>query len=215
MRFPYQIDKLKGIIRKAVKLSSQRDAYVRLTLWKSDKGTETLVIARRYQSHSLEKYMQGFRACIYSFRQNEDSLFSKIKTTSHLFYRIAYLEAKNKGFDEAIILNNRGYILEGSRSNIFLVKDNQIFTPALECGCLDGITRKVTFDLAKKYNLKIEEGKFTLLDLYRADEAFLTNSLIGIMPLVSIEKQLIGRGLSGKITKLFMQKYSLLLKNGT
>lgn len=215
IQFPYSIDKLKGLIIKAVKLSGKRDTYVRLTLWKSRKGTETLIIAQKYQPHTLKNYMQGFRACIYSFRQNEDSFFSKIKTTSYLFYRVAYLEAKNRGFDEAIILNNRGLITEGSRSNIFFIKDNQIFTPALECGCLDGITRKVIFDLTKKYNLKIEQGKFSLLDLHRADEAFLTNSLIGVMSLVSIEKQLIGKGLTGRITKFFMQKYSLLLKNGT
>jgi branched-subunit amino acid aminotransferase/4-amino-4-deoxychorismate lyase len=123
-------------------------------------------------------------------------------------------EAKNKSFDEAIILNNRGFIAEGSRSNIFLVKDNRIFTPALECGCLDGITRRVIFDLAQKHNLKIQGGNFTPQDLRESDEAFLSNSLIGVMPAVSVDKYPIGKGRVGRITKFFMSKYHLLLKNG-
>ena len=209
---PYPLSTLKKIIKDIVNINLLKDAYVRLTAWKSETSADILVVARKYHTYSLKKYKQGFSVCVSGFRQNEHSFLARIKSTSYLLYQLAYLEAKEKGFDEAIILNSRGYIAEASRSNIFLVKDSQLFTPSLTCGCLDGITRRVIFDLAKKYHLKIFEGNFTLSDLYDSDEAFLTNSLMGVMPLRSIEKQ--NRGV-GRITKFFMKKYNALLKNGT
>jgi len=129
-------------------------------------------------------------------------------------YQLSLGQAQDKGFDEALILNSRGFIAEAARSNIFLVKGDALFTPTLSCGCLAGITRKVVFDLAKRNNIKIYEGRFILKDLYEADEAFLTNSLMGVMPLVAVEKHLIKKGLRGKITGYFIKKYNSLLKNG-
>ncbi len=214
LKFPNPVSKLKNIIKKAVEINAVRDAHIRLTLWKSKSGTDILVTVRKYNPCSLEKYKRGFAAKIATFKQNENSLLPQIKTTNRLFYELCLQEAKNQGFKEAIIINNSGYITEASRSNIFLVKNNEIFTPYLECGCLDGITRKVIFNLAKKYKIKAHEGNFTLQDLYYADEAFLTNSLMGVMPLTSVEKNNIGKGKIGKITQFLIKKYNLLLKNG-
>lgn len=212
IRFPYGLNKFKKIIAEAVKICQEKDAYLRLSLWKSEKTTDILISVKKYQPYPAGKYKKGFSAYISSFRQNENSFLAKIKTANYLFYQLAYQEAKKKCFDEAIILNQRGYLCEGSRSNIFLVKDNSLCAPALECGCLDGITRKVIIDLAKKDKIKFYAGKFTIQDLYEADEAFLTNSLMGVMPLASVDNKLIGRGKWGKITRLFMHKYNLLLK---
>lgn len=213
MKFIYGIDKSKEIIQRAVKINGLFDAYVRLTLWKSKSNTGILIAAKNYRPPSLRKYRRGFRASVAIFRQNENSFFSRLKTANYLLSQLSYSQARRGGFDEAIILNNRGYITEGSRTNIFFAKNNAIFTPGLECGCLDGITRRVVFDLAKQYNIKIYEGNFTLLDLYGADEAFLTNSLIGIMPLASIARRQIASGSDrGKLTKFFMERYKCLLK---
>jgi branched-subunit amino acid aminotransferase/4-amino-4-deoxychorismate lyase len=214
LKFTYTLGRLKKIIKNTVAINAVSDAYVRLTLWKSQSGTDILVIVRKYSPYSLEKYKRGFTANIAAFRQNEHSLFSQIKTTNRLFYELCLCKAKNQGFDEALIINNNGYIAEASRSNIFLVKNNEIFTPYLDCGCLDGITRRVIFDLAKKYHTNAQEGNFTLQDVYNADEAFLTNSLMGVMPLVSVEKHNIGKGRKGRLTEFFEKKYNLLLKHG-
>ena len=212
IRSPYASDKLKGIIKETVRRNCFRDAYVRLTLWRAKRGTGIFVLAREYKPHSEKKYKNGFKICVSRFRQNEFSLLAKIKTTSRILYQLSFEEAKNKGFDEAIILNNRGVITEGTRSNIFFAKNNEIFTPALECGCLDGITRKVVFDLAKRHKIKICEGKFSLQDLLGADEAFLTNSLMGVMPLAAVEGRGIGKGKCARLTKFFIERYSCLLK---
>lgn len=212
LKFPYSLSKLKEIIQKAVELNGAKDVYIKLTLWKSNSGTDALVRVRKYEPYPRKKYRQGFYTCVSSYKQNENSFLARLKTTNHLIYQLAYMEAKNRKFDEAIILNNRGYITEGSRSNIFLVKDKALFTPALECGCLDGITRKVIFSLAKKYHIPIYEGNFTLQDLYNSDEAFLTNSLMGVMPLNSLERKPIGKHKCRELSEFFIKRYNYLLR---
>jgi branched-subunit amino acid aminotransferase/4-amino-4-deoxychorismate lyase len=215
IKFPHSLNKLKKIIRQTIKINGFKDAYIRLTLWKSEQRTDTLIIVKKYNPYPAQKYIKGFSAGVSRFKQNENSFLARIKTTNRLLYELSFQEAKQKGFDEAVILNNRGHISEASRSNLFFAKDNSLFTPHLECGCLDGITRKVIFGFAKHSKIKIYEGSFGIPDLYQADEAFLTNSLMGVMPLTSLEQQAIGKAKCGRITENFIKKYNLLLKNGT
>lgn len=212
LKIPYSLNRLKAIINKTVKINGFKDAYVRLTLWQQERGTAISVIAKKYQPYPVKKYAEGFKAGISRFRQNENTPLAQIKSTNRILYELSLTEARNKGYDEAIILNNRGNISEASRSNIFLVKNKELFTPSLECGCLDGITRKAIFDLAKRYKIALYQGKLAIQDLYSADEAFLTNSLIGVMPLTAVEHKIIGRGKCESLTKFLIVKYSFLLR---
>lgn len=198
-------NEIKTAINKAVKLNGSGDSYVRLTLWNGG----ILVIVRDYSPYSLKKYHVGFNGCISKFRQNENYFLSGIKTVSRVMLELAYSYAKGNKFDEAILLNSRGYLAEASRSNIFFAKGKELFTPSLSCGCLKGITRQAVFDLAEECNIGVNEGEFTLGDLYSADGAFLTNSLMGIMPLASVEQTAISR--NSKLTRLFINKYNLLI----
>lgn len=211
IKLSYSEAGIKKAIHKALSLSGFRDNYIRLTLWKKDALTGILIVARLYRPYPLGKYNSGFRCCVSKFRQTEGSVLTRIKTTSRILHELALGQAKDKDFDEVVIFNSRGFICEGARTNIFFVKDKEIFTPALECGCLDGITRKVILDLALRYKLKCYDGKFTLFDLFKADEAFLTNSLIGVMPLASVENKTIGKGKSRPITRFLIKKYNYLL----
>ncbi len=210
---PYSEGKLKKIIGEAVKRCTAGEIYIRLTLFKSLKGAGILLIARKYQPYPPRKYKKGFSAGVCPFRQNEKSFLAQIKTTSYILYKLAYSWAKREGFDEAVVLNSLGHIAEGSRANIFFAKRGKIFTPALECGCLSGVTRQAVFELAKGAGFKVHAGKFRPADLYAADEAFMTNSLIGVMPLVSVGNRLIGAGKPGKITLGLMEKYNALSRD--
>ncbi|MDD5165959.1 MAG: aminotransferase class IV [Candidatus Omnitrophica bacterium] len=208
----YSPDKLKKIIRETVSLNSVKDARVKLTLWRAGNKSGILVTIEGYRPYPLKKYNTGFSAGISRFRQGENSLLARIKTTSRILYRLSLEEAIRKGFDEALILNNHGFIAEATRSNVFLVKSGDLFTPSLACGCLDGITRRAVLDLARRNNIKAYEGKFTPLDLYAADEVFLTGSLMGLMPVSSLERKKIGQVKCNSLTKFLIRKYSCLLK---
>jgi branched-subunit amino acid aminotransferase/4-amino-4-deoxychorismate lyase len=211
LEFSYDAGKMQRIIRRLLEFNLLSDARLRLSIWKEKGESKILVAADRYNPHPPAKYRKGFSVTIARLRQNEDSFLAQHKTTSRLIYEVNFSEAQKKGFDEAIMLNQRGYITEATRSNIFFAKNKTLFTPALDCGCLNGITRRTVFDLAAKYAIKIYEDKFTLGDLCAADAAFLTNSLMGLMPVTSVEKKYFIRSNASKMTGLIMRKYRNLL----
>lgn len=212
IKFPYSPQKMERIIRHTVRINGFKDAYVRLTVWKKEKGSDLLVVTNEYKPYSARIYARGFRASIGWIRHDAPEALRGLKTINRIIYELNFRQAKEKGFDEALLLDSRGFISEGARSNLFFVKDNVLFTPALECGCLEGITRMVIFDLARKINLNVYEGKFTAADLSCSDEAFLTNSLMGIMPLAGLEKTAIGNNRCRRLTRIFTQKYNYLLR---
>jgi len=210
LQFSYSPLELRKFIQKTVDRNCLKDAYVRLTFSKSARCTDTVIIARNYQAPALKKYQDGFCACVASYRQNENNPLARLKSANRLLYQLAYLSARGEGFDEALFLNSRGYLAEASRSNLFFAQGNDLVTPSLKCGCLEGITRKVILTLAKKYRIRVKEGEFSLADLYKAREAFLTNSLIGVMPLTKVQKKRIGK--KGRpLTEFFMRQYGYLL----
>jgi branched-subunit amino acid aminotransferase/4-amino-4-deoxychorismate lyase len=217
INFNYTPEKIKKALEQILTLNSLNDAYVRLSVYKgSDNNADISIIVRKYKPFAQSKYKQGFSCMVSGLRQNENSPLSKIKSTSYLFYQIAYLEAQAKGFDEAIILNSAGCICEASRANIFMAKNNKLFTPPLECGCLEGLTRRVILDLASKNKISAHEKSFGLQDLYEADEIFLTNSLMGVMPVKSVEHIRIGpKKIKGSLTAFFAKQYNLLLRNAS
>jgi len=214
LELPFSTGKIRKIVKRLLALGSLSDARLRLTLWQDDGGSEIMVAASGYKPYPLNKYKQGFSAGIASLRQGQDSFLAQHKTSSRLIYEANFYEAQRRGFDEAIMLNQRGDITEATRSNIFFAKNKTLFTPALDCGCLSGITRRVVGDLAAQYGIELYEGRFTLEDLYAADEAFLTNSLMGIMSLRRVENKYLIKCKTLKITGLFMREYNGLLRRG-
>ncbi|OGX44617.1 MAG: hypothetical protein A3G38_03240 [Omnitrophica WOR_2 bacterium RIFCSPLOWO2_12_FULL_51_8] len=215
LKCPYPPAKFKKIIQQLLETNALPDARVRISLWKAKSASGILITADKYKPCPAQKYKSGFSACVSSCCQNFRSGLARIKSMNYLLYRLASLEAERKKCDEAVILNAEGYLTEASRSNIFFAKDKRLFTPALECGCLDGITRQAILHLAEKQQLEVCAGSFTLQDLYSAEEAFLTNSLLGVMPLSFVEGHRIGRGPARfLLAQDFAKKYNALLKHG-
>ena len=110
------------------------------------------------------------------------------------------MEAKASGFNEGILVNTEGFITEGTVSNIFMVKGKTVSTPSRAVGLLPGVTRQVILDLVQEKGLKAVEDTITPQQLSEADEAFLTNSLVEIMPLVALDGQPLGKGVPGPVT---------------
>ena len=121
---------------------------------------------------------------------------------------LATQDAKQRGFDEAILLDQSGNVSEAPGENIFLVKNNRLVTPPLSSSALDGITRKSIITLAKDMKLKIKVRKVSKKELKLADEIFLSGTAAEITPIVTIDKKKIGDGKVGNITKLLMNTYS-------
>lgn len=143
---------------------------------------------------------KGISAEVIDFPLNHRSPLAQVKTTSYQERLLARHRATSSGADEGIFLNTDGILAEGAFSNVFLVKDGVVKTPPVADGALPGIVRLKTGLLCPRLELDYKEESLTLDDLLSADEAFMTNSLMEIMPLTEVNSQLVGNGDPGETT---------------
>ncbi len=158
---------------------------------------------------------KGYRAVIASARRSSTSKTGRLKSTNYLESLLARAEAKSKGADEAIFLNERGAVAEGSASNVFFVRRGTLCTPSLECGILAGVTRAVVLRLAREAGMRVHEGAFQRAALAGAEEAFLTNAVIEVMPVLTLDGQSIGSGKPGEATRRLQRAYAELVQRET
>jgi len=215
IKTPHSLAQTKKYLYLSLKSNKLKNARLRLTVWQGKVGVRLSVIVWPYKPENKIKYTQGFRALISHFRQDRSTRRPAIKSIDYLRFLQAYRIARVKGKDEALLLNNRGFLVEGSRSNIFFIKHNVLFTPSLASGCLNGITRQTVLDIAKKMKLKPQEVLSQPQELFKADEAFLTNSLIELMPLTYLNNKKIGQGTMGPMTAKLLKAYRRRVKAGT
>ena len=128
---------------------------------------------------------------------------------------LARQDAKEAGADEAFFLNEKGYLTEAAGSNLFLVKDGVLKTPRYESGILPGVTRVVVFELAAQLDIKVKEVNLRLADLLQADEVFVTNSLIEIVPVTIFDGKPISNGKPGTLTRKLMKAYKEMVRKET
>lgn len=145
---------------------------------------------------------QQMRAVISSHVRNEKSISSRIKSLNYLDNIMARREAVQAGADEALMCNSQGNIAAASSANIFIVTGGVLCTPAVADGALPGIMRALILDAAQQRNLTLREGPITRAELASAQEAFLTNAVIGVCPLLEIDGIPVGAGAIGPITKI-------------
>lgn len=153
-------------------------------LYTKDKN---LVISTRKNNYTEDKYQKGFKICFSSKLKNQYSKLTYIKSINYLENVLAKDEACERGYNEAIFLNTHDKISEGTYTNLFFIKNNTIYTPNISCGLLPGIMREKVISLIGKLDLNLEIGYFSKEDLVKADEIFLTNSLMEIMPVGTLE----------------------------
>ena len=126
---------------------------------------------------------------------------------------LATQDAKQKGFDEAILLDQSGNVSEAPGENIFLIKNSQLITPTISSSALDGITRKSIITLAQDMGLRVKVRRVDKKELKLADEIFLSGTAAEITPIIKIDKKKIGNGKVGKITKSLMTTYTNIVMN--
>jgi len=181
----------------------------------------TILVTVNDYSPPRENYDKGFRAGVASFYGYSQSPILRLKSTNYLLNIRAKLEAEAAGLDESLILNEHGFITEGSISNIFFITSaSSLVTPPVESGLLPGITRQVVMELADSLGIEAVESEIKLADLKQFEEAFLTNSLIEIMPLVEVRDSTgkiisIGSGNPGPVTRKLMAAYKKMVEQHT
>ena len=188
---------LTAITKKLLELNQLQDAYIRITLSRGTGGrgididgcnSPTLcIITRQYSPPDESLYKNGVSVGFLTRRNSRLPEDSDIKSISFLNYILARNEVRDRGLFEGILLNQNGQLTEGTVSNLFFVKGKKIHTPTLKAGILKGITRQEVIKIAHNIGLQVEEGLYSRDDLLNADEMFLTNSLIEIIPVRKIE----------------------------
>ncbi len=217
-----RIDLIKAC-KETLAANNLPDARIRLTVsngesdeapWAgaAEGGPTVVITARPYTPFRPEKYNRGFRVGIASVRRCRQSLVATLKSVNHLASVMARMEATAHGLDEALLLNDDGYIAEGGGCNVFFVESGVLLTPPLDSGILPGVTREVIVEMAAGMGIGVKEVDISPGDLRRFDEAFVTNAMIEVMPVTAVREPsgrvvTIGPGKPGKITRRLMQAY--------
>jgi branched-chain amino acid aminotransferase len=167
-----------SILQKIVKENGFDRSRVRVLVWKERQQVHTAVMVLRYQIPT----QKIFKVCLVKTDRPANSRLANTKSLDYKLFADAYHTAKSKGFDEALLINQKGHIFEASRANIFIVSDGKLITPPLSSGCLNGITRQKLIKTAKEMGLLVQEKNLTPSMVKSAQESFLTNSLLGLKP---------------------------------
>jgi len=212
---------LEAACRETLRANKLKEARLRLTVSAGEgdiipgpascSAPTVLVTARSFTPLSAQEYERGFKAALSSLRRDSQSPLSRLKSTSYLGNVIARMEARAAGCDEGVVLNEKGCLAEGSTSNIFLVSQRVLLTPSLESGILPGITREAVLEIARSLNIAAVEREVELAELTQAEEAFVTSSLLEIMPLTWFDGRAIGSGKPGELTRKLMAAYRKLV----
>jgi len=187
------------------------DAYLRTTISRGpgDIGLDpalcrdptVVIMAKPLHSPSRQQYEQGVSVIVAQTRRNLPSALSPhIKATNFLNNILAKREAIAAGVFDSVLLNWQDDVTECTVSNLFWVKAGTVFTPSLDCGILDGITRDIVLTLAREAGLPVQEGHFGVDALYQAEECFLTNTSMELMPVTTFEQRPVGSGKPGPST---------------
>ncbi len=191
-----RLPKLRKVVKELLERSGLQDAYIRITLSRGAGGelglAETtsptlFIFVRPLTPYPPEWYGKGIEVVVSKVGRSADSPVWRLKVLSYLESLWAREEARKRGAQEALFLNTNGHVAEGATTNIFFVQEGQVLTPTLQANILPGVTREVVLEICRDEGIPCQEGLFTLEDLERADEVFVTNSLMGVMPVGKLE----------------------------
>jgi branched-chain amino acid aminotransferase len=218
MNMPFEIDDINEAQRTVVRENNLEEGYLRpmaflgseaMGLRADGLSTHLIVAAWEWPSYmSPEALEKGIRIHTSSFtRHHVNVTMCKAKANgNYMNSMMALREALDNGYDEALLLDVDGYVAEGSGENIFIVRDNVLYTPELT-SCLDGITRGTVIQLAQEQGYEVREKRITRDEVYIADEAFFTGTAAEVLPICEMDNRSIGCGARGPVTGLLQGLY--------
>jgi branched-chain amino acid aminotransferase len=203
------------------------DGYIRLVVTRGAGGLglnpylcpkpTMFIIASTIQLYPEENYQNGLSIITCATRRVAPAaLMPQVKSLNYLNNIMAKIEAIQANSQEAVMLNEQGYVAECTGDNLFLMKNGTLLTPLISDGALDGITRSVIIELALTLGVPFLERSLTRYDIYTADECFLTGTAAEVIPVVALDRRPIGTGKPGAATQRFREAFhQLALSTGT
>ena len=195
------------------------DAYLRITVSRGEgeigldpalcPRPTVVIMTKALHPPSAQLLRDGVSLTVAQTRRNLPAALSpQIKSTNFLNNILAKREAIAAGTFDSLFLNWRDELTECTISNLFFISDGTVHTPALDCGILDGITRSIIMTLAAEEDLPVREGYYHLTDLRKAEECFLTNTSMEVMPVSRVETYTIGDGRPGPLTRRLQARFA-------
>ena len=221
---PLSKEQLIKAVTGTLKENNLKEAYIRLvvTRGEGDLGLDprkcyghasVIIITDKIALYPEKFYKNGLEiVTVPTIRNLPEALNPQIKSLNYLNNILAKIEAINAGCDEAIMLDSLGYVAECTGDNIFIVKNNHLYTPPQCMGTLRGITRDSVLEIARKNKISVHEHVLTRHELFISDECFLTGTAAEIVPVVKVDGRIIGTGKPGKLTLKLMKEFKELTK---
>jgi branched-chain amino acid aminotransferase len=218
LTIPLKAGELVKAVEETVKANDVVDGYIRLVV---TRGVGTLglnpftcesgsifIIADNIQLYPEELYEKGMKVISATTVRNHPlAIPPQVKSLNYLNNILAKIEALDSNVPEAIMYNHEGYVAEATGDNVFIVRNGIVYTPPVEAGGLDGITRSVVIKLARREKIQVVEKNLTRCDLYICDELFLTGTAAEVIGVVDIDGRVINDGKPGPITRLLREKF--------
>ncbi|MGI0063343.1 MAG: branched-chain amino acid transaminase [Nitrosopumilaceae archaeon] len=220
MKMQYNKKQITDAIIKTVKNSTLKECYIRpiayygygeMGLTPTQNKVDVAIACWAWKMGESKAGKFAGSRCKISSWIRIDSAAQPMKAKAASNYSnaaLARVEALNEGYDEAIMLNNQGKIAEGSAENIFVLKNDQIITPPLTAGVLEGITRDSVIQIIKENGGQVIEADLDREDLYVADEIFMTGTAAEVKSVTTIDQATIGNGKPGKVTKALQKSFT-------
>jgi branched-chain amino acid aminotransferase len=213
MDLPYSKEQMREVTHELIVRNAFKSCYIRPLVWRGhgpmglnplDNPVEAMIAVWVWAPYLGEEGKRnGVRGRVSSYRRiSADSLIPHSKASGqYLNSVLAKIESLKAGYEEAILLDDKGYVCEGSGENIFVVKDGRIITPPQAAAILDGINRKSCIQIARDLGYEVIERNLARAELPLADEVFLTGTACELTPLREIDDLPIGEGIPGPITR--------------
>jgi branched-chain amino acid aminotransferase len=224
MEMPFTLDELREACKAVVRENGLRSAYIRpiafrgygeMGLYPLNSPVDVVVAAWSWGTYlGDEGIRNGIRVKTSSFRRIDvNTIPAGVKATGQYINSVlAKVEAKMAGYDEAVMLDSRGMVSEGSGENIFMVRNSIVYTPSTSSGILEGITRDTVFHIVGDMGLKVVERDLTRVDFYYADEAFMSGTAAEVVPVVEMDNYKIGDGKPGPITRRIQEEFYRIVR---
>lgn len=217
---PYEKDYITDAVYKVLTANKLTDARLRLTFTNGpmaeadeDRKPTLLITATKFRPYPAEYYKNGVLVVLCPFRQNPNDPTCGHKTTSYYSRMIALNAAHQRKAAEALWFTPDNHLAEGCVSNVFLVKDSTLYTPPIETPVLAGVARKAICQLALKNSIELIEKDLNINDVLGADEVFLTNVIMQVMPITRVEKHTVGDGKVGPTVKKLQRSFTEFVEN--